>query len=333
MTRDLKKLEAWVDRRLWKGVSATERKILIAYKEALDDIRKALGKVYEKYAQNGVLTHAEMTKYHRLKSLHDQLTGTMGPVLSKNGRLVEKLAEVQYEESYYLHAWALDQHAGMQFNWGLLNEKAVKAAVTNSKWRAYLDIAIKDLKLKSLSDLDRAITQGLIRGFSYENMAKELKKVLGVSAKKARLIAQNEAARAQIIGKLETHRQADDMGIISKAIWDATLDRRTRPEHAALDQQEATMRELASGTEVPMWYVHFPDGGADWVEGPKLSGNASFDINCRCTVTQQIEGYEPTSRWAREDPEKSGKIIPMTKFGDWAKDHGIAKNIYGQEYR
>lgn len=332
MTRDLRKLEAWVDRRLWKGVSATERKILIAYKEALDDIRKTLGKIYEKYAKNGELTYAEMTKYNRLKSLHDQLTRTMGPVLSKNGKTVEKLAEIQYQESFYLNAWAFDQHAGMQFSWGLLNENAVKAAVTNSKWRHYMDIAIKDLKLKSLSDLDRAITQGLIRGYSYEHMARDVKKALGLSAKKARLIAQNEAARAQMVGKLETHRQADKMGIISKAIWDATLDRRTRPEHGALDQKEGTLRELASGVEVPMWYAHFPDGGADWVEGPKLSGNASMDINCRCTVTRRFEGYEPKSRWAREDPEKSGKIIPMTTFENWSEERGISKNIYGQEY-
>ena len=127
--RDLAKLEAWVDKRLAAGITRTERQILINYKIALDGIRVELSKVYEKYAKAGALTYAEMTKYNRLKNLHDQLTGTMGTVLSKNGRLVNKLAEVQYQESFFMHAWAIDQSAGVNLRWGLLNEKAVKAAV------------------------------------------------------------------------------------------------------------------------------------------------------------------------------------------------------------
>ncbi len=315
MTRDLKKLEAWVDRRLWKGVSATERKILIAYKEALDDIRKALGKVYEKYAQNGALTHAEMTKYNRLKNLHDQLTGIMGPTLSKNGKLVEKLAEVQYEESYYLHAWAFDQATGVAARWGLLNEAAVKAAVENELRK----IAIEGIKKDGLIGIRRTITQGIIQGKPYDKMAKDLKAFIERNAAGYQRIAQTEAHRAMVLGQKDNYQKAEDMGIELKQVWDATLDNRTRPSHAEMDGQEAD----ENGMFHTSWGL---------VSGPGQEGPPEEVINCRCRITGKIEGYESKSRWAR-NAEGKGELVPMTTFTDWAKDHGIAKNIYGQEYK
>ncbi len=320
MTRDLKKLEEWVDRRLWKGVSATERKILIEYKIALDDIRKVLGKVYEKYAKNGVLTHAEMTKYHRLKNLQDQLTGIMGPTLSKNGKLVEKLALVQYEESYYLHAWAIDQATGVAARWGLVSETMIEQAVRAPEWRALAEIAIRTLKVDTIAKMDRTIVQGLIQGFSYEKMAKAIKKdLLEPSAAKARRIAQTEGHRAMVLGQLDNYAKAEDMGLKLQQVWVATLDNRTRPSHAAMDGEAAD--------EDGKFHTSWGD-----VSGPGLEGPPEEVINCRCRVVGQIEGYEPESRWAR-NAEGRGEVIPMTTFTDWAKDHGIAKNIYGQEYR
>jgi SPP1 gp7 family putative phage head morphogenesis protein len=319
MTRNLKKLEAWIDARLWKGVSETERQILINYKIALDDIRKTLGKVYEKYASGGVLTHAEMTKYNRLKNLHDQLTGIMGPTLSKNGKLVEKLSEVQYEESYYMHAWAIDQTGGVALRWGLLDEAAVKAAVEAGGWRDLQKIVIKDLSQDALIKIDRAVTQGIIRGLPYEKMAKEIKHAIEINAARAQTIAQTEAHRAMVQGQKDNYIKAGDMGIELKQVWTATLDDRTRPSHAQMDGEVADENGM----------FHAPWG---LTSGPGQEGPPEEVINCRCRITGEIEGYEANTRWSR-NAEGKGELIPMTNFTDWAKDRGLEKNIYGREYK
>lgn len=315
MTRNLDKLIKWVDARLGKGVSKVQRQILVNYKIALDDIRKELSKVYEKYASGGTLTYAEMTKYHRLKNLHDQLTGIMGPTLSKNGKLVEKLSEVQYEESFFLHSWAVDQSAGVSLRWGLLNEAAVKAAVEGQGWRELYDISIKGMKQDALVKLDRVITQGLIKGSPYEKMARAIKKeVMEASARRAMTIAQTEAHRAQVLGQLASAEKAEELGIALKRVWNATLDTRTRPSHAQMDGQEAD----EDGE------FHAPWGST---KGPGVDGPPEEVINCRCSVTERIDGYGPKVRRARDEG-----IIPYTTFTDWAKERGISKNIYGQEY-
>jgi len=53
------------------------------------------------------------------------------------------------------------------------------------------------------------------------------------------------------------------------------------------------------------------------IKGPLLSGDASFDINCRCTTRAEIEGYAPKVRIARENEGKRGEIIKMTTYNKW----------------
>jgi len=317
-TRDLVKLEAWVDKRLDANITATERRILINYKEALDDIRVELSKVYEKYAKGGALTHAEMTKYNRLKNLQDQLSGVMGATLSKNGKLVSRLSEVNYEESFFMHGWAIEQNVGVQLRWGLLNEATIEAAVKAPQWRALAEIGLKTLRVDALAKLDRVITQGLIKGLSYPKMARQLKEmVLEPTAANAMRIARTEGHRAAVEGALETYERArEDLDIDVDNIWDATLDGRTRPEHGHLDGQPAVWKE--DGPQGPSYYWHAvaPDGESVWTPGPGLSGNASMDINCRCRVRPQIKGYGPKVRRVRDEG-----VVDYITYDEWAKTH------------
>jgi len=314
-TRDLAKLEAQIAARLEGNITGAERKILANYKIALDEIRVELSKVYERYAKDGVLTHAEMTKYNRLMGLQQQLTGIMGATLSKTGRLVKNLAENQYEASFFMHGWAIDQAVGVELKWGLLNEKAIEAAVGAPEWRALKDIAIRTLKTDSIAKIDRVITQGLIQGQSYPKMAKAIKEhVLEPSAANALRIARTEGHRAEVEGARKTYDRArDELDIDVENIWDATLDMRTRPEHGARDGTAAVEHDGEL-----MWFVHFPDGGSGWTKGPGLSGNASDSINCRCRIRPQIKGYGPKVRRVRDEG-----VRDYITYDDWAKEKGL----------
>jgi len=306
VTRDLSKLQRQ-QLRIIQGIEdAYTRELFINYKTALDDIRVQLSKVYEKYAKAGSLTYAEMSKFNRLEKLQSQLSDILGPTLSKNGRLVENLRKVQYQESFYRHAWAIDQSAGVNLRWGLFNTEVVKAAVNAPGWRDLKNIAIKTLKRDAFTKLDRTITQGLIRGDSYNKMARAIKEdVLERSASNAERIARTEAHRASVQGQLKTYEDAEKLGVEIQRIWDATLDNKTRPEHGELDGQAANEEGFFRTAVGP-------------VEGPGLSGVPSFDINCRCAVRPQVKDYEPKVRRIRDEG-----VQPYITYSEWAKKKGL----------
>ena len=314
-TRNLAKLQLQQLRAIQRIEDAYTRELFINYKAALDSIRVELSKVYEKYAKSGALTYAEMSKFNRLDKLHSQLSDILGPTLSANGRLVEDLRKVQYQESFYRHAYAIDQSAGVSLRWGLLNPKTVAAAVNQPEWRKILDISIKDFKRTHYIRMDRIVTQGLIQGQSYDKMARSIKKGMDGLAGRAMTIARTEGGRSQTLGQVALYDEADDLGVKIRRIWDATLDKATRPEHGELD-----------GVAADEDGVFHTVAGA--IMGPRLSGDPSFDCNCRCAVRPQIEGYEPKVRRVRDEG-----VQPYQTYTDWAREKGIKVNKYGQKLR
>ena len=307
-TRDLAKLETWVDKRLWAGVSATERALLVNYREALDAVRVGLAKVYEKYAKAGVLTQAEMTKYNRLANLEKDLAEVLGPALSKNGRAVKRLTAEQYRASAFMHAWAIEQSVGGQIRWGLLNKTAMDAAVKATfdapAWRAAGEIAIKQLRADGLARMDRTIRQGVVRGLSYDKMAKAIREdVLERSAADAIRIARTEAHRAMTRGQVATYDEAEEQGLELRRFWMATLDSHTRDSHAAMDGVESN----EDGTFNLAGYTI--DGPGD----PQLPPEEA--INCRCSLRSQIDDYGPKVRRIRDEG-----VVPYTTYREWEKE-------------
>lgn len=283
-----------------------ERKLTRNYRVALDAIRVDLSKLYEKYATDGVLTYAEMSKYNRLKGLHDQVVEIMGPVFSKNGKLVDKLTRVQYEEAFYRNAWAIDQQAGVNLKWGLLNTDTVEAAVNGGKWRALHDIAIKDARGLTVDAIDRVITQGLIKGESYPKMARTLKDVFAKKTYEYLRIARTEGQRAATMGTQANYDKAGRLGIEFDEVWVASLDDRTRPEHGALDG-------VAKDEEHGGWYL-----AGEWVAGPVQHSDPAQSINCRCTTRAQIKEYPPEVRRIRGEG-----VQPYKTYKQWAKEKGL----------
>lgn len=302
---------------IWRAIdkiqNAYERRMVSIYKTALDEIRSLLSKLYVKYADSdGVLTYAEMTKYNRLKAVHDSIVEIIGPVFSKNSTLVDKLAMVQYEEGFFRHAWSIDNQAGVSLSWGMPDPKAIDAAVNAAEFRALRDIAIKRLRGEGVLGIDRVITQGLIQGQSYPKMARKLKDYVDGNAAQLLRIARTEGHRASVIGSQALYDDAERQGIEFDEVWDATLDDRTRPEHGALDGKPKN--EERGG-----WYL-----AGMWVTGPGQSGDPAQDIHCRCTTRAEIKGYPPKVRRIRDEG-----IQPYITYSDWAEKRGLTENRYG----
>lgn len=286
------------------------RELASNYAEAIEAIRADLAKLYERYAENGVLTNAEMTKYNRLASLERQLTEELRPVALRNNRLLDKLASVQYEEAFYRHAWAIDQTAGVSLKWGMLSPDQVAAAVSNPLG----GLAKQALSRATVERVRRAVAQGLIRGTTLRQMMIGIRDAMNTTANEAMRIARTEAHRARELGNLLASGKAEDLGVQVVRVWDATLDDRTRARHANLDGQ--------------------PESDGGWtLEGVKAqypgdpSLPASQSINCRCTAIDTVEGYSPSVRRVRGEG-----LQPYQTFETWAKSHGVKASRYGETY-
>jgi len=285
--------------------SAHERAVLLNYVAALKEIRNMMSVVFEKYADDaGQLTYAEMTRYNRLNSLEKQISGIMLDTYKLNGKEVKKLAAHVYEESYFHQAWGINQQAGIDINWGLLNVKAIEAAVANP----LKFIALEGMTKNGIVGIRRTVTQGLIQGRSYPKMARDIKKWFDIDTRKFVTIVRTEGQRAQVIGQQDLYTEAEDEGIEMAWIWDATLDASTRPAHAVLDGIPA---------ETDGDGGHYWDTEVGQVSGPLQSGYAEFDINCRCRVRGEIADYAPKLRRIRDEG-----IQPYVTFTDWAEPKG-----------
>ncbi|MFC7442990.1 phage minor head protein [Laceyella putida] len=149
--------------------------------------------------------------------------------------------------------------------------------------------------------------EGLILGDSYEEMAQRMKKVLEQDANKSRTIARTEGHRVRNKGKVESTKKAAELGLNMVKVWDATLDKRTRPAHRRLD-----------GTIVGVdedFVSQFGGRGP----APGLMKTARDDINCPCIFRLQLVG-EPQERLIRGEG-----VEEYLTYGEWEKKRGYKR--------
>jgi SPP1 gp7 family putative phage head morphogenesis protein len=265
--------------------------------------------------------------------LEQQLTDAIQPHMLRNEEFLKEIAQVGFERSFYENAWALDQAVGVRQAWGQLDPNAVRAAVGLAddvaalgevmsereamEHKRVLDEAFENYRRDTRRWIGREVTQGVIQGESVDRIAKRLDNTaLMHSQHSAMTIARTETLRATGLGGQMAYDRAAEKGVQVRQVWDATLDSRTRPRHAQLDGK---VRDEQTGA--------FAVPGIGNVAGPRRSGIASFDINCRCTVRPEIEGYSPRVRRTREDG-----IQPYQTFEQWARRQGITANRFGERY-
>ena len=305
---------------------SAEEKILYMFQDGYEAVISDLAKVYGSYAVDGKLSYSEMSKYNRLKNLEKQISQQLSPRLRKKDAYLKQFLSVMYEESFYQHAYAIDQNGGCALKWGLLRDEDVEAIALSPLSKLSDSAFLKADRDQAVFAVRKAVLLAIVRGDGYPQMAKSIREVLGiqqlkngryVSAEKGQLykslrIARTEGQRAVVAGQQKVYEKALGEGVELEEVWDAALDSRTRPEHGALDGKP----RLEKGWNVP---------SIGWVEAPLHSGVASFDIHCRCRVRGQIKGYPPQVRGVKGKGQQ-----PWVDYESWKKavqQKGSAKSV------
>ena len=307
--------------------------IIKAYGEALDEIKKLIAEMFEKYGDG--VTFADMMKYNRLKNLEQEIYKQVKLLTNKNIGSIEKMINNFFSEIYYRTGYAYETSIGARLGFGLLDPNVISAIMINPfdriKWhdrmksnaqefahklsielRSNLHQEQQRQKLKE-EQLRKILAKGTIQGKGYGKMAADFSDITKTDVYKSLRIVRTETHRAQSAARLlayqKTKKAADRLGIGINRIWVSTLDDRTRDSHRYMDGKE-------SDPETGLFT--FETG--ETTEGPGLSGIASQDIQCRCSDITKLKGFDPKFR--RENI--SNEVISNITYEEWAKMKEIA---------
>lgn len=293
------------DQQIDKLLARYDKDLIRAYKTSLDEIRQKLAAMYEKFGDKA--KYSEMASYNRLKNLQKELSQQLRDLNQNSIEIIKTEIKTIYRDSYMWSAYSYESAVGVNLGFTLLSSKSVEAAVINPYDKIRWPNRQNEHTQKLNQQIREEVTQGLIQGKGYPEVARAIKKRTEVAASKALKIARTESHRAQSAGKLVAYdtavQAAKDLGMKINKKWVATLDGRTRDTHRSMDGQTADENGM------------FTLPGGRKTEGPGLSGIAEEDINCRCTVRSEIAGIKATKR----KDNTSKEVIPYQSFSEWEK--------------
>lgn len=134
--------------------------------------------------------------------------------------------------------------------------------------------------------LANQITQGVLLGESMPKIAKRVGKVTESNMATAMRTARTSVTAAENVGRVDSYRRAQSLGIEVEQEWLATMDGRTRHTHRQLDGERVKVGgKFENGCRYP------GDPEAPYAE----------TCNCRCTLIAAVEGvdYSDGKRWSR----------------------------------
>jgi len=143
----------------------------------------------------------------------------------------------------------------------ILADSNIEGAL-NSSVQANVSL-IKDMPQTQIDRIQSIVMQGVDGGHDFFSIKKQLRKVDGISKRRARLIARDQVSKLN--GALNQIRQ-DDLGI-THYIWRTSEDERVRETH-----QENNGKRFA------------------WDSPPAETGHPGEDIQCRCTADPDLRG-------------------------------------------
>ncbi len=131
------------------------------------------------------------------------------------------------------------------------------------------------------------VEEGLASGAGIGTMQEQLALIeTGIAdsrlftAARARMIARTEATRAVNLGTINAYQEVAALGLTVEKIWRTAEDGERHPSYPGLHGQ---VRALDADFDLNGVPSPFPGG----------SGEASEDINCRCTTSSKVTGGDP----------------------------------------
>lgn len=274
-----------------KETNVEIKKILLAQKQYLEEMRMMVGNIYMKFSDTVGLNISIGDRNREIKKVEKDLTDMRSNLAKTTITIAGAALLKSYVNSYYKTANIIDN--GLDVSVGI-NYKIIRMdfleSLINAKFegRTYSDRIWKDTDTL-VSKLYTSIEKGLREGTPIDKLSKDIKDTFGSSAYQANRLVNTEMARVVTEAQSKIY---EDSSIVQKVMFVATLDSRTNPEDASFD---GNIYDLSDTTK------------------PKIP----LHPNCRCVYVPVVEGWNPKVR--RNQETKSN--IPYVTYEDWKKDN------------
>lgn len=279
-----------------KLIAESETKLENVYARMLKETLLEIQRMYTKYKKQGELSYTDLNKYNRLHNIFDRISETLTEEYRVAVQELTAMRKTVYVETYLREAYLFEVFSSIEMGFQIPSVGVIESALSNPIEHLRLPKTMKKHRDQIAYDLQILITQALLRGDSYWDLAAEIEKKFGFFANKARAVARTEAGRAQSIATEKAMEHASKFVKMTK-MWASSLDFRVRTAHRTLDGQQADKEG----------YFHYRSLKA---KGPHMWNRADMDINCRCIVLHLVNGMMPSVRRGRnfKDPEYQKKF-------------------------
>ena len=276
------------------------------YKQALQEVNDKIQVLMSKEQTQSVIYQL---KYQQ--ELEKQLSEIYGNMSNTFYTTIDDYLTNCYEDSFYTTMYGLHQEGiptVIPFDQKQAAQMAAQSPYSGIKLsqKLYKNNTIVALTTRT------EITKGIAMNASYADITRRIAAKSQPSINQAFRIVRTESHRIQNEVKFKTiNKVKDESGADIVKQWDATIDKRTRPDHVALDGQ---LREVDQPFKTPSGKTAMYPGGF---------GIAKEDINCRCVCLQR-------ARWALDKSELDkvvGDLDGATEeqLEAWAKKLGVSK--------
>lgn len=267
------------------------------YRQSYQSITTDLNKWVKNYPNMTVSQQAEFKRQGQVaEHLADVMKGLDMDVNTNVLDTVKRVGALSYNGTYY----NLEKKYDINLGSVLIDDKKlmqlVKTPVAGKNFSTRLHRNVR--KLSNMTN--QAIMDGLVRGESYQQIAGRIRDLTNMSYNNALRISRTEAGRVGSAMNYNATKEIQDKGIDVRKQWTSTLDRRTRTDHAALDNMIVGVDE------------YFKVNGVQALH-PHGFGNASEDVNCRCVIVNVIDDIKPEFRRDNE----TGETIKDMSYNKW----------------
>lgn len=254
--------------------------------EAKDEMKRKLVEV-------GELTEAKYKEWRKNQLLTGKHWKQMQKQISEQMLAADKTA-IAYINSQLPAVYAMNYNSLAEqinrikgYSFELADAHTVKnLATTNKTLLPYKYVDEKKVIRWNTKRVNAQVMQGIIQGESIPKIAKRLSEnVPGMEKESAIRNARTTVTSAENKGRMDSYHEAEEMGIVVKKVWVASIDNRTRDAHRELNGQEEDVdtpfiTTLAlSKTNIIRDKIMYPGDP---------NANAANVYNCRCCLKSKI---------------------------------------------
>ncbi|WP_181877358.1 phage minor head protein [Streptococcus uberis] len=301
---ELNKFQQEIEDLLKQSDKITDQRLFNLYVEEIKSLRKALQIDFNSFDD---LTSTQKLKLSQMTALLEQLDISAAKLKKSLGSTINShlmdTGQIAYNELFYEF-----ESGNGGVNFALLRDDELRTLIETPVANFKLSERINDGLVPDLQkNIKNELTRLFLNGESMGKVSSRLAEVGYSSYRRAMMITRTEAGRVQAITRQKAQLEAERLDIQFEKQWVATLDKRTRHNHALLD-----------GVRVN------PDGyfeiNGHKTKQPHMFGIASEDINCRCrTISVLLDDTEPMLRRDNE----TGEVVEYKNYRDWESNRVV----------